>query len=117
MKNVIKIFILAFAIGLSGCTGFYVSDNMHYDYQYQNKYSIYNPYYSHYNTVTFINPINNGYRNNHTTQHHHHNNQNNLQHLQIHILHQQVVYHFHSTIIFLLLLTLCVILLLSSSLI
>jgi len=77
MKNVIKIFILAFVIGLSGCTGFYVSDNMHYDYQYQNKYSIYNPYYSHYNTVTFIKPINYGYWNNNTSHHHHHSNKNN----------------------------------------
>ena len=68
MKNVIKIFILAFIIGLSGCTGFYVSDNMYYSHQ--NKYSIYNPYYSHYNTVTFIKPINYGYWNYPTKYYH-----------------------------------------------
>ena len=76
MKNVIKIFILAFIIGLSSCTGFYVSDNMHYSHQ--NKYSIYNPYYSHYNTVTFIKPINYGHGTWHNNHHHHnHNNKNN----------------------------------------
>ena len=47
MKNVIKIFILAFVIGLSGCTGFYVGGSLDngYSYYHQNKYSIYNPYY------------------------------------------------------------------------
>ena len=61
MKNILKILILAFVIGLSGCTGFYVSDNMYYSPQ--NKYSIYNPYYQPYHTITVIKPINYGYWN------------------------------------------------------
>jgi len=75
MKNIIKILILTFIIGLSGCTGFYVSDNMNYSHQ--NKYSIYNPYYQPYNTVTFIKPINYGHGNWYNTHHHHHKHNTN----------------------------------------
>ena len=80
MKNIIKIFILAFVIGLSGCTGFYVGGSLSdgYSYYHENKYSIYNPYYQPYHTVTVIKPTNYGYGTWHNNHHHHnHNNKNN----------------------------------------
>ena len=65
MKNILKISILTLIIGLSSCTGFYIRDNVRYigDYIYPNKYSIYNPYYYNYHTVTVIKPINYGHWN------------------------------------------------------
>ena len=85
MKNILKVFILTFIIGLSSCAGFYVKDNIRYvdDYTYHNKYSIFNPYYQPYHTVTVIKPINYGHWNwnNNTSHHHHHkHNNNNNQH-------------------------------------